>query len=263
MENRTGAGGRLGVEYVKQAEPDGLTMLFVPDFVMTIFPHSYRKLGYVPTQDFLPVALCATTSYAIAAGPGLPSSVTSVQQFVDWCKANPKAAAIGNTSAGSPTHFVAVMLAKKAGIQVVHVSYKGGAPALQDLIGGQVPVSINPIGEVLPFVKSGRLRILATTGARRSDFLPDVPTVQESGWRELETDAWLGVLLPRGVPSERVAATGDLINRALSRPDVKEAYSAFGLATAKSSPALMAEAIKSQTAKWAEVVRASGFVAED
>jgi tripartite-type tricarboxylate transporter receptor subunit TctC len=263
VDNRPGASGRLAVDYVKASDPDGLTMLFAPDFVMTVYPHSFRKLSYNPLQDFVPVALCGTTAYAICAGPGLPASVTNVPQFIAWCKANPKLAAFASTSSGSATHFTGVMLSRSAGVDILHVAYKGGAPALQDLLGGQIPVSINPIGEVLPQLGGGRLRVLATTGAQRSQFLPNAPTLAESGFKEMVVEAWLGVLMPAKTPSDVVAKASAAINGALQSQDVKEGYAKFAMETVQSTPAAFGATIKSDLERWGPIVKASGFTAEE
>lgn len=263
VENRAGASGRLGADYVKDTDPDGLTMLFTPDFLMTIFPHSFRKLSYSPQQDFKPVALCSTTGYALVAGPGLPASVTNLQQFTAWCKANPKLASFASTSAGAASHFAGIMLSKAMGVELLHVPYKGGALALQDLMGGQIPVSINPIGEVLPQLKSGRVRVLATTGAQRSRFLPDAPTLVESGLRDMVVESWLGLFMSGKTPQETVDKTSVLINAALQKPDLKEGYAGIGMETVQSTPASFAATIKADIDRWEPVVKASGFTAEE
>ncbi|MGE4338210.1 MAG: tripartite tricarboxylate transporter substrate-binding protein [Pigmentiphaga sp.] len=263
VENRAGASGRLGTEYVKDTDPDGMNMLFAPDFIMTIYPHSFRKLGYRPLHDFKPVAMCSTTDYVLAAGPSLPSNVTNVQQFTDWCKANPERAAFASTSAGAASHFAGIMLSKAMGVELLHVPYKGGAPALQDLMGGQLPVSINPIGEVLPQLKSGRIRVLATTGARRNRFLPDVPTLVESGLRDMVIEAWLGLFMSGKTPAETVAKAAALVNTALQNPDLRDGYAGIGMETVQSTPEGFAATIKADIERWGPVVKASGFTAEE
>lgn len=263
VDNRAGASGRLGAEFVRNTEPDGLNMLFTPDFVMTIFPHSFRKLGYNPLQDFAPVALCSKTGYALAAGPGLPASVTNVQQFVSWCKANPTRASFASTSAGAASHFAGLMLSKAIGVDLLHVPYKGGAPALQDLMAGQIPVSINPIGEVLPQLKSGRVRVLATTGTQRSRFLPEVPTLFEAGLRDMVIESWLGVFMPGKTPPETVAKASAWINAALQTPELREGYAGIAMETVQSTPASFATTIKADIERWGPIVKASGFTAEE
>ncbi len=157
VENRVGASGRTGVEAVKNAEPDGTTLLFTPDFLITVYPHSFRKLSYDPVADFAPVAMVARSQLALAASSAVPSSVRTARDYVEWVKSNPKNGFFATTSAGGTPHFVGVMLARAAGVELSPVHYKGGAPALQDLLGGQIPVSINPVGELLPYAKSGKV----------------------------------------------------------------------------------------------------------
>jgi tripartite-type tricarboxylate transporter receptor subunit TctC len=263
VENKPGASARLGVELVKASEPDGSTMLFTPDFVMTIYPYTYRKLGYDPIADFAPVALCAKTAYALVGGPALPPAVTDFQQFVSWCKANPRQAAFASTSAGGASHFLGLMMSRAIGVELLHVPYKGGAPALQDLMGGQIPVSINPIGEVLPHVKTGRLRVFATTGATRSRFMSNVPTLKELGLPEMVVEAWLGLFTPAKTPADTVTRLSSQVNSALLQADLKTALEAFGMEAVQSTPAGFAGTIKEEMERWRPVVRASGFTADD
>lgn len=263
VENRAGASGRLGAEYVQASEADGTTMLFTPDFVMTILPYSYRKISYAPLRDFAPVALCSTTGYALVAGPGLPANVTTIQQFIAWAKANPKQAAFASTSAGSASHFTGLMLSRAIGAELLHVPYKGGAPALQGLMGGEVPVSINPIGEVLPHMKAGRVRVLATMGAQRSRFMPDAPTLVESGLKDMIVESWLGVLAPAKTPAATIAKTSAILNALMQRQDIKDGYAGIGMETMQSTPASFAAVIKSDMERWGPIVKASGFTAEE
>ena len=165
VENKPGAAARLSVEYVKNAEPDGSVMLFTPDFPITVYPHSFRSLNYDPLRDFTPVAPAARSMLTYNIGAGVPDSVKTLAEFVAWCKANPAKASYGTTAAGGTPHFVGVMLANEAGIPMTAVHYRGGAPALQDLVGGHVSASINPISESMAFAKEGTIRILAVTGS--------------------------------------------------------------------------------------------------
>jgi tripartite-type tricarboxylate transporter receptor subunit TctC len=263
VENRVGASGRTGVEAVKNAEPDGTTLLFVPDFLMTVYPHSFRKLSYDPLADFAPVAIVARSQLALAAGSAVPAGVRTARDYIDWVKANPKNAFYATTSAGGTPHFVGVMLAKAAAVELSPVHYKGGAPALQDLLGGQIPVSINPVGEVLPYVRSGKLRILATTGAERSSFLPDVPTMVEAGYRDVVVQAWLGFLAPARTPQEIISKLSDAITMAARSSDASENIQKFGMQPATSGPAAFAATLKADLERWAPIVKASGFTAED
>ena len=263
VESRPGASGRLAVEYVKSSPPDGTTMLFTTDFVLTIFPHSFKKLNYDPIKDFVPVAVCANTSLAFCIGPSVPENVKTVADFVAWSKANPKEAAYASTSAGATPHFAGLMFSRAAGIPLLHVPYKGGAPALQDLMGGQIASSFNPVGEIIPQLKSGKIRVLATTGAKRNKFLPDVPTMVESGFKDVVAEVWLGVLMPANTPQAIVSRAASTINDALKSPELRETYSKFGMDPLGGTPESFAALIKSDLAQWGPVIKASGFTAEE
>src|SRR5881394_3702031 len=228
VENRVGASGRTGVEAVKNADPDGTTLLFTPDFLMTVYPHSFKKLSYDPLKDFVPIALIARSGLALAAGPALPAEVKTVRDYVAWAKASPKNAFYATTSAGGTPHFVGVMLTRDSGVALTPVHYKGGAPALQDLLGGQVPVSVNPVGEVLPYARSGKVRILATTGKQRSKFLPEVPTLAESGFPQIVVERWLGFFAPAKTPPETVNRLAAAIAEAVKAPDTVQSFEKFG-----------------------------------
>jgi tripartite-type tricarboxylate transporter receptor subunit TctC len=263
VENRVGASGRTGVDAVKDAEPDGATLLFTPDFLITVYPHSFKKLSYDPVADFAPVAIVARSQLALAAGPAVPANVRSARDYIDWVKANPKNGFFATTSAGGTPHLVGVMLSKAAGVELSAVHYKGGAPALQDLLGGQIPVSINPVGELLPYVRSGKVRALATTGSERSSFLPDVPTMVEAGYRDVVVQAWLGFLAPSRTPSDTVSRLAAAIADAARDETARQSIEKFGMQPVSSGPAAFAATIKADLERWAPIVKASGFSAED
>jgi tripartite-type tricarboxylate transporter receptor subunit TctC len=262
VENKPGAAARLAVEYVKNAEPDGSVMLFTPDFPITVYPHSFRSLNYDPLRDFIPVAPATKSMLTYNIGPAVPDSVKTLADFVQWCRANPGKASYGTTSAGGTPHFVGMMLASEAGVPMTPVHYRGGAPALQDLLGGHVPASVNPISESLPFARSGTLRTLAVTGAQRSPFLPDVPTMTEAGYK-IVVDSWLGVFVPAKTPAEVVNALSSAIAEAVKSSPMTESLAKIGNVPAFQTPAEFAAVVKADVARWAPVVKASGFVAED
>src|SRR5882757_11166688 len=158
VENKPGAAARLAVEYVKNSEPDGSVMLFTPDYPITVYPHSFRSLNYDSLRDFTAVAPAAKSMLTYNVGPAVPDSVKTLAEYAQWCKANPGKASYATTAAGGTPHFVGMMFANAAGVAMTPVHYRGGAPALQDLLGGHVPASLNPISESLPFAKSGTLR---------------------------------------------------------------------------------------------------------
>jgi len=262
VENKPGAAARLAVEYVKNAEADGSVMLFTPDFPRTVYPHSFRSLNYDPAHDFTPVATTTKSMLTYNIGPAVPQSIKSLADFVAWCRANPGKASYATTAAGGTPHFVGMMLAAAAGIAMTPVHYRGGAPALQDLIGGHVPASINPISEVLEQAKSGTIRILAVTGSRRSSFLPDVPTMSEVGY-DVVIDSWLGMLVPARTPPEIVNALSSAIGEAVQSEPMVESLAKLGNEPGFSPPAQFAAIVKADIARWGPVVKASGFLAED
>jgi tripartite-type tricarboxylate transporter receptor subunit TctC len=263
VDNRVGASGRIGVEAVKNAEADGSTLLFTPDFLLTVFPHSFRSLSYNPLADFAPVAIVARSALTLSVGPALPAQARTVAQYLDWAKQNEKQAFFATTSPGGTPHFIGVMLARASGVALSPVHYKGGAPALQDLLGGQIPVSVNPIGEVLPYVKSGRIRVLATTGAARSRYLPEVPTFAESGFRDIVAEAWLGFLAPGRTPAQTVARLAAVIGEAAKAPETMDSLEKSAMEGASSTPESFAATLRADLEKWGPIVKASGFTAED
>lgn len=263
VENRVGASGRTGVEAVRSAEPDGSTLLFTPDFLMTVYPHSFKKLSYDPVKDFIPIALIARSGLALAAGPALPAEVKTVKDYLAWAKANPKQASYATTSAGGTPHFVGVMLSQASRVELTPVHYKGGGPALQDLVGGQVPVSVNPIGELLPQLKGGKVRVLAVTSAQRSKFLPDAPTMAESGFPDIMLAPWLGFFAPARTPPEVVKRLANGINDAAQYGETQQNFFKFGMEPAAVTPVGFAEVVRQDIEKWRPIVKASGFKAED
>jgi tripartite-type tricarboxylate transporter receptor subunit TctC len=262
VENKVGAGSRLSVEYVKNAEPDGSVMLFTPEFPMTVYPHIYRSLSYDPLRDFTPVAPTTRSMLTYVIGPAVPPEVRSLPDFVQWCKANPAKAAYATTAAGGTPHFVGVMVASAAGIAMTPVHYRGGAPALQDLLGGHVPASVNPISETFSLAKSGTLRMLAVTGSQRSPFLPDVPTMREQGY-DVVIDSWIGVFVPVRTPAAVVGALSAACAEASKSADMAESLAKFGSEPAFQTPEQFAARVKADIERWGPVVEASGFIAED
>ena len=262
VENKPGAAARASVDFVKNAEPDGGTLLFTPDFPITVYPHSFRTLSYDPLRDLVPVAPGAKSMLSYNIGPAVPAGVTSLAGFVQWCKQNPASASYATTAAGGTPHFVGMMFATAAGVAMTPVHYRGGAPALQDLLGGHVPASVNPVSEVMAQAKSGGLRMLAVTGSKRSRFLPDVPTMREEGF-DVVNESWLGAFAPAKTPAETVRVLGLAINEVARSPDYAESLAKFGNEPALQTPEEFAATVRADIARWGPVVKASGFVAVD
>ena len=263
VENRVGASGRTGVEAVKNAEADGTTLLFTPDFLMTVYPHSFKKLSYDPLKDFIPIAMVARSGLGFAAGPALPAEVKTVRDYVAWAKGDPKRAFYATTSAGGTPHFVGVMLARDAKIELSPVHYKGGAPALQDMMGGQIPVSINPISELLPHLQGGKVRLLAVTSPQRSKYVPDVPTMAEAGFPNIVINPWLGFFAPAKTPPEIVKRLANGIADASAFGDSQRSFIKMGMEPVAMTPVGFAAVVKEDIERWGPIVKASGFTAED
>jgi tripartite-type tricarboxylate transporter receptor subunit TctC len=262
VENKPGAAARIAVDYIKSADADGSEILFTPDFPLTVYPHSFRALSYDPIRDLVPVSPVSRSALTFAIGPAVPDRVATLADYVAWCRANPDKAVFATTSAGGTPHFVGAMLASAAHVALTPVHYRGGAPALQDLVGGHVPASVNPIGETLPFANSGMLRILAVTSAERSKFLPYVPTMHELGYNVV-LDSWLGAFVPARTPPEIVRALNAAIGEAVSSPQMIESLAKIGSEPKYETAERFAATLRADMERWGPVVKASGFVAEE
>jgi len=262
VENKPGAAARVAVDYVKNAEPDGSVMLFTPDFPITVYPYSFRSLSYDPVRDFTAVAPVTKSMLTYNIGWGVPGAVRRLAEFLQLCRANPGKATYATTAAGGTPHFVGVMLANTAGIPMTPVHYRGGAPALADLLGGHVSASVNPVSEILSFAKSGALRTLAVTGSRRSPFLPGIPTMGEAGY-DVTVDSWVGMFVPARTPGGVVNALSAAVGEAIGSARMIENLAMVGNEPQFQSPAQFAATVQADLQRWGPIVKASGFVADD
>ena len=262
-DTKPGAGGRIAAEFVRRSAPDGNQIFQTPASVMVLQPHVFKKLPYDTLGDFTPIASLCSFTTVLTAGPGLSADVRHVADLLRWAKLNPNAANIGNPSSGSGMHLASLLLAKQSGAPLNPIPYKGGAPLLNDLLGGQVPVSINVISEVLPHIRSGKLRALAVSAPTRSKALPEVPTMTEQGFKELAYLEWLGWFGPAQMPANRVATINAAVNEALATPAMAEALARVGLEPLRLSPAQFAAQVRQDHAYWAQVVKTTGFQPED
>jgi tripartite-type tricarboxylate transporter receptor subunit TctC len=213
-------------------------------------------------RDFTPVSPVTKSMLTLNVGPAVPASVKTLSDFVQWAKANPGKAIFATTAAGGTPHFVGVMLANESRVPMTPVHYRGGAPALQDLLGGHVPASVNPVSEVISVAQQGSVRILAVTGSQRSKFLPDVPTMRELGYNVV-IDSWIGLLGPARMPPDILATLSAAVAEAVKSPELIESLAKFANEPTFQTPQDFAARVSADIARWGPVVKASGFVAED
>lgn len=264
LDSKPGAGGRIAADFVKRASADGSVLLQVPSSPMSIYPHTYgRKLSYDPLSDFVPVTPLVSYTLSMTVGPGVPADVKTVADFVRWAKANPDTANYGIPAPGSVPHFVGMMFERSTGVPLKSIPYKGGAPLLQDLMGGQVPVAFNVVSEVLPHLRSGKLRSLAVASPQRWAALPDVPTLAELGHKDITAVEFLGWYAPAKTPPDLVRKLNAAVQDALNTPEMKEVFAQNGLLPLRESPEAFARRVKEELARWAPIVHATGFKPED
>ncbi len=256
VENKPGAGQRLALNEVKRAAPDGRTLLVASNSPFVIFPHTFNRLDYDPVKDFSPIARLMVTESAVAVGPKVP--VTNMKEFVAWAKANPRQATFGTPGAGTLPHFAGILLGKSMGVDLVHIPYKGGAPAMVDFQGGHLPIVINSLADMLEGHRSGKFRIIASTGAKRSPLVPDVPTLQETGV-DIVSQGAVWVYGPANIPADIVNRLNAALVKAVSMPDFQEKFTQYGMTVAPSTPAELAALQAAELKRWEAPVKASGF----
>ena len=256
IENRPGASGIIGADLAAKAAPDGYSLLVGQAANLAINISLMGKLPYDPVKDFAPVTLVAATPNLLVVHPSLP--VRSVQDLIALAKAKPGAINYASAGSGSPGHLAAELLKKTAKIDMVHIPYKGAAPALTDVVAGQASLYFTSPISAQPFVKSGRLRMVAVTSAKRSPSLPDVPAVAEAGFPEFDLTSWWGILAPAGVARDIIERLHGETIRILNLTDVKQRYASLGADAVTNTPEQFAAYIKSEIAKWAKVVKDSG-----
>ncbi|MET0519326.1 MAG: Bug family tripartite tricarboxylate transporter substrate binding protein [Burkholderiaceae bacterium] len=266
VEQKVGAGGRLAIAALKDAPPDGLTLLLSPSSMFTIYPHAYRKLAYKPESDVIPVAPLAHSTCGFGVGPMVPAGVRTLAQFADWARANPQSAAYASPAAGAMPHFLGNQFERAAGIKLTHVPYRGAAPGMQDLMGGQIASGCFSIGDFLPYLGAqggGRLRLLGVTDTKRSRFAPEAPTFEEQGFKGIDGVESYGLFLPAKTPAAIVDKVSDLARAALRESAVSEGLAKLGYEPFWLSPADYARRLAAEREQWGPIVKASGFSSDD
>ena len=257
VENRAGAGGNIGAEYVARAEADGHVLLFGTSGPLAINASLYRKINYDPVKSFTPVIQVGYLPNILVVNPALP--VKTVPELVAYAKANPGKLSYASSGNGASSHLAGVLFNSIAGTDFQHIPYKGTGPALNDLLGGQVSMTFTDILTALPYVKAGKLRALGVATLARSQALPEVPTISEQGYKGYDVSVFFGIVAPAGTPADRVAKLNHAFAEVLNSPRVKQMFAAQGLeASADTSPPKLGQFIASESAKWRDVVKKSG-----
>jgi tripartite-type tricarboxylate transporter receptor subunit TctC len=259
IENKPGAAARIAAETVKAAAPDGMTMLLTPASVLTLYPHVYKQLRYDPFQDFTPVTAVSNTQLAMYAGPGVPEQITTLPELVQWLKANPTKSAFASPALGSSPHLAGMMFARLAGTDILPVAYQGTAPAVVALLSGEVPLAFGSIADGIEHLRAGKLRLFATTGAKRSAHVPNAPTFAELGYRDLVIEDWHSILLPPKVPSATVTRLNEALRKAVATPAVQATLSRFAFEPVANSPGEFAQILRTEHERWNQIVKTLKF----
>ncbi len=261
VDNQPGAGSLLAAQNVSRAQPDGRTLLLAPVVVPAFMPHLYKKLSFDPLADLVPVAELGAFNFALVVGANVP--VKSLADWVAYAKANPGKTSFGSFGAGTPSHFVGVLFNRAAGTDTLHVPYKGGAPAMQALLSGEIQAAyLLTGGMTTEQAKAGKVRVLAVTGGARSRSLPEVPTFGESGLGLKEMDAaslWYGWFAPKGTPAAEVDRLNRLLVKAAKAPKVQDVLAREEIVPQAGGAAAFAQKVQRDHRQWGEVIRSTGF----
>ena len=264
IDNRSGAAGRIAADAVKSAEPDGYTLLLGTAGMMTMFPNAYRKLSYDPIKDFIPIVNAASFELAMVVNSALP--VSNLKEFIAWAKTqgpNGEKVSFASYGAGTPSHFLGEMLNRAAGLQMVHVPYRGSTPARQDVMGGTVPLYFDTVGGAITMVPTGRVKVLATSGAKRSPPMPAVPTFVELGYKDVIASAWFSYYAPAGTPAPVIEKLRSEFIKAVNSREVRQQLVVNGMYPVGDGPEALVKTMREDTERWGRIMRATNFTAND
>jgi tripartite-type tricarboxylate transporter receptor subunit TctC len=259
VDNRPGAGGNLAMEMVARAEPDGYTLLMGSPG-LAINPFLYEKLGFDPLHDFVPIGMVGSVQNVLVVNPSVP--VQTVAELVEYAKKNPGRLNYASSGTGTSLHLAGELFKHDTGIQIAHVPYKGGGPAMNDLLGGQVEMMFNVLPSALPQINAGKLRALAVTGATRSPSLPNVPTMLEAGIKGYTAVTWNGLLAPAGTPPAIVRQLNQALQEVLASADTRQRFADMGQDVVMGSPQDFSQLIQDETTKWKTVIQEAGIKAQ-
>lgn len=259
VDSKPGAAGRLIMETVKTAPADGSVVLVTPSSVVSMYPHVYTKLSYDPFMEITPVSSICEFVHALAVGPGVPESVKSLPDLIAWFKANPDKASVANPGEGSLPHFLTMLLSKAIGLKIEAIAYAGGPPGVKDTMGGQVPAMIANEAQFINLYREGKLRLLATSGAQRSQFSPNVPTFAEQGIRNIQISEWIGMFAPAKTPPAVTARISAAVRAALAQPDLVESFGKYAIRPMPSTPDELGKRLKADYDFWGPTIKSTGF----
>jgi len=261
VDNRSGAAGRIAVEAVKTAPPDGRTLLLGTASMMTMFPSAYRQLSYDPIKDFVPIVNAARFELALVVHKDVPAN--TLAEFIAWAKAQGDKLSFASYGAGTPSHFLGEMLNRAAGLKMVHVPYRGSTPARQDVMGGSVPVYFDTVGGAQQMVPSGRVKVLATSGEKRSPLMPNLPCFVEGGYKDVVATAWFAYYAPLKTPQPIVDKLRAEITRAINTREVRQQLLQNGMYPVADNSEALLKTMREDTARWAGIMKAVNFQAND
>ena len=253
VDNRTGGGGIVGVDAIAKAAPDGYTIGFGPSGLLTLSVTLQPNLPYSPIRDLAPITMAVNNPLILVANPSFPAK--DVREFIALAKGKPGQLSFGSSGTGTAHHLAGVLLTKMAGIELVHIPYKGSSPVTNDLMGGQIPLAIIDVASTRSFIKAGKIKPLGTMGPTRSQLAPDIPTIAESGLPGFVAQSWYGIIAPARTPPEMVARLNSHLAAILENADTRERLLALGVEPSPSSPEEFSAVIRSEITRWAKVIK--------